>query len=272
MVRCRISIPFSIVTPITGASTPCFAAIAATRFGFGRRDQDARRRFVEQPESRGAGRESRSICAPIPPGRRSTRPAPRPGRHRSDRAPIPPGLRPRSRGWRPARAVRTPCRARAAGPRAASGSPWRIACRRNGRRRTSPTPPSSITVRPAFLNGMVTGARGLHQADDADHRRGIDAFAQRLVVQADVAAGDRRLEEAAGFGHAFDRFHQLRHDLGPLGIAEVQVVGGGHRHARPRSTDCGSTRRPPASRLRAARGSSSGRCHRATSRPTCRSP
>src|ERR1035438_7400433 len=31
--RCRISMPFSIVAPTTGEATPCFSAIAATRFG-----------------------------------------------------------------------------------------------------------------------------------------------------------------------------------------------------------------------------------------------
>ena len=44
-----------------------------------------------RPGLRAAGRESRSICAPISPGRSSIRPAPQPARHRSDRAPIRPG-------------------------------------------------------------------------------------------------------------------------------------------------------------------------------------
>ena len=67
----------------------------------------------------------------------------------------------------------------------------------------------------------------LHQADDAEDRRGVDAFAEGLVVEADVAAGDGRFEERAGFGDAFDGFDQLRHDFGAFGIAEVEVVGRG---------------------------------------------
>ena len=106
-----------------------------------------------------------------------------------------------------------------------------------------PTPPTSMIVRPTFWNGIGIGGAVFSSADDADHRGGVDAFAEGLVVEADVAAGDRRIEEAAGFGHAFDGFHELRHDLGPLGVAEVEAVGGGDAAARRRSRDCGSTRR-----------------------------
>ena len=37
------------------------------------------------------------------------------------------------------------------------------------------------------------------QADHAEHRRRIDVFAERFVVEADIAAGDRRAEGDAGF-------------------------------------------------------------------------
>ena len=47
-----------------------------------------------------------------------------------------PGPRRQSRGWPPARASRSPYRARAAGPKAASRFPWRTACRRSAHRRT----------------------------------------------------------------------------------------------------------------------------------------
>src|SRR5690606_30444406 len=47
--------------------------------------------------------------------------------------------------------------------------------------------------------------------------------------EADVAAHDREVERAAGLGHAVDGAHDLAHDLGPLGVAEVQVVGDGDR-------------------------------------------
>ena len=67
----------------------------------------------------------------------------------------------------------------------------------------------------------------VENADDAEHRRGIDAFAAGLVVEGDVAAGDGRAERGAGFGDAVDGGGKLRHDLGLLGIAEVEAVGGG---------------------------------------------
>ena len=34
-------------------------------------------------------------------------------------------------------------------------------------------------------------------------------------------------KKRAGLGHAFDRLHELGHDFRPLGIAEVEIVGGG---------------------------------------------
>ena len=96
----------------------------------------------------------------------------------------------------------------------------------------SPMPPSSITLRPRVLEGNGHRLAGLQRPHDAQHRRGINAFAQSFVVQADVAAGNGSVEEAAGFRDPFDRLHQLRHDLGPLGIAEIQAI---RRRHRPRA-------------------------------------
>ena len=57
---------------------------------------------------------------------------------------------------------------------------------------------------------------------------GSIGLAERIVVETDVAAGDRNVERAAGFGDAVDRFAELPHDFGLFGIAEVQAIGGGH--------------------------------------------
>ena len=65
------------------------------------------------------------------------------------------------------------------------------------------------------------------QAENAENRRGIDGFAQRVVVEADVAAGDGNFQRAAGFGDAVDGFAELPHDFGLFGIAEIEAVGGG---------------------------------------------
>ena len=68
----------------------------------------------------------------------------------------------------------------------------------------------------------------VENADDAEHRRGIDAFAAGLVVERNVAAGDGRAEGGAGFGDAVDGGGELGHDLRLFRIAEVEAVGGGH--------------------------------------------
>ena len=61
-------------------------------------------------------------------------------------------------------------------------------------------------------------------SDDAQYRCGIDVALKRFVVEADVAAGDRRFEGRAGFGHAVDDFAELPHHFGMFGIAEVEAV------------------------------------------------
>ena len=69
----------------------------------------------------------------------------------------------------------------------------------------------------------------VEDADDSENRRGINALAKRLVVEADVAAGDGNLQFFAGFGDAVDRLRELPHDVGLFGIAEVEAVGRGNR-------------------------------------------
>ena len=67
------------------------------------------------------------------------------------------------------------------------------------------------------------------QADAADRGRRQDAAAVGLVVERDIARNDREIERAAGLADAFDGADELAHDFGPLGIAEVQIIGGGER-------------------------------------------
>ena len=76
----------------------------------------------------------------------------------------------------------------------------------------------------------------VENADDAEHRRGIDAFAARLVVEGDVAAGDGRSERGAGFGDAvdggescamisgFSGLPKLRQLVAATGVAPVQAT------------------------------------------------
>ena len=128
-----------------GASTPCFAAIAATRFGFGGRNQNARRAFVEQqnfgpqvaiqfdlradlvgPKRAFGQRHRQAAVAQIV--RRFGQPV---GDDLAD-------------GVLHALLVLHVERRRQS-PQLLRRSPWRTACRRSACRRTSPTPPSSIT-------------------------------------------------------------------------------------------------------------------------------
>ena len=81
----------------------------------------------------------------------------------------------------------------------------------------------------------------VEKADAADRRGRQDRAAVGLVVERDIAGNDREIERAAGFADAADAADQLAHDLGPLRIAEIEIVG----HARAGSA-------PTAVRLRQA--------------------
>src|SRR5262249_48959818 len=61
-------------------------------------------------------------------------------------------------------------------------------------------------------------------ANHADDGRRIDRFAVGLVVEADVAAGDRHVQRATRFANTFDRSRELPHDRRPLRITEIQTV------------------------------------------------
>ena len=83
----------------------------------------------------------------------------------------------------------------------------------------------------AVLHAGEVGAEGVvgDQADGADGGGRRNGCAVGLVVERDVAAHDREVQLAAGLGHALDGADDLAHDLGPLRIAEVEVVGDGDR-------------------------------------------
>ena len=83
---------------------------------------------------------------------------------------------------------------------------------------------------------VVGGERGpdarrdvREQAHDADLRRGRDRRSRRLVVQRDVAAGDRQAQGDAGVGEAADALGELPEGLGARGIAVVEAVGDAQR-------------------------------------------
>src|SRR6266849_2355779 len=81
----------------------------------------------------------------------------------------------------------------------------------------------------AFIaEGDFQDAGGVvENTEDANDRGGVDGFAEGFVVEADVAAGDRRAEGGAGFGDAVDGFAELPHHFGLFGAAEVEAIRGG---------------------------------------------
>ena len=79
------------------------------------------------------------------------------------------------------------------------------------------------------------GARIGNQSDAADHRGRQDSSAARLVVERHIAGYHRVGEGETRFPHALDRADELAHDLGPLRVAEIHVVGDRQRLGADRS-------------------------------------
>jgi hypothetical protein len=154
-------------------------------------------------------------------------------------------------------------------PHRAQGSPWHI--------RTSRTPLSTSAASP----GCFAAAQDKHSSPGQRkrrangrirtssrmpttpmHRRRINSLAQRLVIEADVAARDWDLELFAGLRDAVDRLRELPHDVRLLGISEVQAIRGRTGVAPVQAT----LRAASATACMAPsrdRDSTSARCHRA---------
>ncbi len=199
MDRCRISIPFSIVTPTTGDSTPCCSAIAATRFAFA---VEIRMREGASWNARNSGRRSESIssCAPMPFG---------PKEHSASATASPPSLKSCADSASPSERISriASCTRFSYSISSAGGCPH--SCFRISLAYSVP-PKSQIVARahPAdqhhravsVLERDRDGLGRRQRADNPHHGRWINAFAERLVVQADVAASDRSIEETASLG------------------------------------------------------------------------
>src|SRR5437762_948088 len=80
------------------------------------------------------------------------------------------------------------------------------------------------------LEGDLQDFAGIvEDAEDSDYWGRIDRFAERLVVEADVPAGDRGFQRFAGFRESVDGFAELPHHLGLFRASEIEAVGGGDR-------------------------------------------
>src|SRR6266851_2122359 len=89
----------------------------------------------------------------------------------------------------------------------------------------------------AFVaEGDLEDARSVvEDAEDADDRRGVNGFAESLVVETNVAAGDGCAEGGAGFSDAINGFAELPHYFGLFRAAEVEAIRGGDG---PRAAAC----------------------------------
>src|SRR6185437_14501513 len=71
--------------------------------------------------------------------------------------------------------------------------------------------------------------RRRHCADNSDYRCWMNGNAESFIVETDIAARDGSLKKPACIRHSLYRFNELRHDLGALRVAEIQVIRGGDR-------------------------------------------
>ncbi len=124
------------------------------------------------------------------------------------------------------------------------------------------------------IAGIPKGTPGdeteiFNQANNADDRRGINVFAERFIIKADVPTGDRSLKNVAGFRHTFDDFAELPHHFRMLGIAKVQTIRGGKRlSARANNIAYASAYREALYRLFAASFGVMRVCHGPSSLPS----
>src|ERR1700682_4107553 len=76
-----------------------------------------------------------------------------------------------------------------------------------------------------FVEGDLQNFRCIIQdAQDTNGRSGTDRFAERLIVEADIASGDGRAEFVAGHSQTVNRFAELPHYIRLFRAAEVQAI------------------------------------------------
>src|ERR1700686_5877866 len=66
-------------------------------------------------------------------------------------------------------------------------------------------------------------------SDPPNHRSRVNTLAESFVVEADIAAGNRRIKFLASFGNPVNRLRKLPHNVRLFWVAEVEAVGGTDR-------------------------------------------
>src|SRR5262249_40150194 len=69
----------------------------------------------------------------------------------------------------------------------------------------------------------------IDQTDAANGRCRQNRAAIGLVVERHIPGNDREIERLAGLRDAANATDKLSHDLGPLGISKIQIIGDGER-------------------------------------------
>src|SRR5205085_6685845 len=69
----------------------------------------------------------------------------------------------------------------------------------------------------------------LKNSHDTQHRGGIDAFTESLIVEADIAARDRDFQFLASLRDAINHLGKLPHDVRFFGISEIKAICRAHR-------------------------------------------
>src|SRR3989442_2861023 len=77
--------------------------------------------------------------------------------------------------------------------------------------------------------------RVFDHAQNANNRRWVDGFAQRLIVEADVATGNGSAERGAGFRESIDGLAELPHHFGLFRASKIQAIRSGNRPSPARS-------------------------------------
>src|ERR1041385_7068371 len=66
--------------------------------------------------------------------------------------------------------------------------------------------------------------------NNANRGRREDRTVRTLIVEADIAARDGRVEGPAGFGHTANRFAKLPKSFRIMRVTKVQVIGSAQRN------------------------------------------
>src|ERR1700719_2901989 len=66
-------------------------------------------------------------------------------------------------------------------------------------------------------------------SDHPNHRSRVNTLAESFVVEADIAAGNRRIKFLASFGNPVNRLRKLPHNVRLFWVAEIETISSADR-------------------------------------------